>query len=343
MSTGQTVLVGLLVVITVLFVGAVANQRRADTGGVDSGSSGPVALLHRRVGDAAQVDRANASATCPISAAGAVTVPGQCVVRVAAHGSQIPQLRLRAQSPVTVTAPVPRRDITVAVVAIGLVVLVELGSPLLGGHDASDALVNAAGSLGGLPPDAGAMQPPGRGIPYLALIDVIVLFTMALMGAGLLLPDRLHGRVQGVITLVASIVLIVVAVTLLVIASVLLLAMVSLFFAPPFGTIAYLVILRLVPARRRGGAAAAAVPADVPEDRVRRDAGPRPATFPAYVVLAFLHGLVPIILVSIVDDVGAIVSAVVAIVWDRAAGRVDTCDRQGGDGVTLTADGVMVS
>ena len=234
-----------------------------------------------------------------------------------------------------------------AVVATGLVVLVELGSPLLlGGHDASDALVNAAGSLGGLPPDAGAMQPPGRGIPYLALIDVIVLFTMALMGAGLLLPDRLHGRVQGVITLVASIVLIVVAVTLLVIASVLLLAMVSLFFAPPFGTIAYLVILRLVPARRRGGAAAAAaaaVPADVPEDRVRRDAGPRPATFPAYVVLAFLHGLVPIILVSIVDDVGAIVSAVVAIVWDRAAGRVDTCDRQGGDGVTLTADGVMVS
>jgi len=107
-------------------------------------------------------------------------------------------------------------------------------------------------SLGGLPPDAGAVQPPGRGIPYLALIDVIVLFTMALMGAGLLLPDRLHGRVQGVITLVASIVLIVVAVTLLVIASVLLLAMVSLFFAPPFGTIAYLVIWGSFP---RGDAA----------------------------------------------------------------------------------------
>jgi len=59
------------------------------------------------------VDRANASATCPISAAGVVTVPGQCVLRVAAHGSQIRQLRLRAQSPVTVTAPVPRCDITV--------------------------------------------------------------------------------------------------------------------------------------------------------------------------------------------------------------------------------------
>jgi hypothetical protein len=32
-------------------------------------------------------------------------------------------------------------------------------------------------------------------------------------------------------------------------------------------------------------------------------------------VLAFLHGFVPVILVSIVDDVGALVFAIVAIIW----------------------------
>src|SRR3954454_14994268 len=58
----------------------------------------------------------------------------------------------------------------VALAAILLVVLVELGEPLIVGGGA----------------------PPGRGIPYLALVDGVALFTIALMGIGLLAPKRLH-------------------------------------------------------------------------------------------------------------------------------------------------------
>ena len=35
----------------------------------------------------------------------------------------------------------------------------------------------------------------------------------------------------------------------------------------------------------------------------------------ANIVLAFLHGLVPVILVSILDDLGAVIFAIVAIIW----------------------------
>ena len=216
-----------------------------------------------------------------------------------------------------------------AFVAILLVFLVEVGSPLLlGGHDATGGLRDQAAAVGvpNLPPDADARQPPGAGIPYMALIDVVALFTVSLMGLGLLLPDRLHGRIQGVITLVASIVLIIVSLILLIIAVVLLLTMIALFFAVPFGTIAYLVIWGFFP---RGDAAVLlsllmflkvvfAVMLVLAQPRFLQNKGLVAliiTSLLANVVLAFLQGLVPIILVSIVDEVAAIVFAIVAIIW----------------------------
>src|ERR1044071_7642478 len=89
----------------------------------------------------------------------------------------------------------------IALAAILLVVLVELGEPLIiGGHPA------LADSVG-VSVTAPAQTPPGRGIPYLALVDGVALFTIALMGLGLLAPKRLHGRLQGVITLIFAILL----------------------------------------------------------------------------------------------------------------------------------------
>jgi hypothetical protein len=215
-----------------------------------------------------------------------------------------------------------------AFVAILLVFLVEVGSPLLlGGHDATGGLRDQAAAVGvPLPPDADATQPPGAGIPYMALIDVVALFTVSLMGLGLLLPDRLHGRIQGVITLIASIVLIIVSLILLIIAVVLLLTMIALFFAVPFGTIAYLVIWGFFP---RGDAAVLlsllmflkivfAVMLVLAQPRFLQNKGLVAliiTSLLANVVLAFLQGLVPIILVSIVDEVAAIVFAIVAIIW----------------------------
>lgn len=45
---------------------------------------------------------------------------------------------------------------------------------------------------------------PGYGIPYVALLDGLLLFTVGLMGIALVVPERVHGRVQGIATLVVS-------------------------------------------------------------------------------------------------------------------------------------------
>ena len=97
-----------------------------------------------------------------------------------------------------------------------------------------------------------AAQPPGLGIPYLALVDVILLYTVALMGAGMLVPERVHGRIQGIVTLIGAIILILLALVLLVVAIAELILMVTLLLAFPFGTIAYLIIWGSFP---RGDAA----------------------------------------------------------------------------------------
>src|SRR6185437_12260808 len=90
----------------------------------------------------------------------------------------------------------------VALAAIVLVVLVELGEPLIIGGG-NPKLVDSLGMSVSGP----AQTPPGRGIAYLALVDGVVLFTIALMGLGLLVPAGLHGRLQGVVTLIFSILL----------------------------------------------------------------------------------------------------------------------------------------
>jgi hypothetical protein len=216
----------------------------------------------------------------------------------------------------------------IAVVAVALVVLVELGSSLvLGGHDVSGPLVGSAADLGVDVGDVGAVHdPPGRGIPYLALIDVIGLYTAVLMGASLIVPEKVHGRLQGVVTLVASIVLILVALVLLLVAFIELLTMVSLLLAVPFGTIAYLAIWGFFP---RGDAAVVLSllmflklvfggMLILAHPRFLQNKGLVAlvlTSLVANIVLAFLHGLVPIILVSIADDLGAVIFAVVAIVW----------------------------
>ena len=98
----------------------------------------------------------------------------------------------------------------VALAAMVLSVLVELGAPLLlSGHDTGALLADQAAGLGVNVPPGGSEVPNGRAIGYLALVDGVLLYTLAMMGAGLLLPTRLHGRIQGGVTLVFSILLLV--------------------------------------------------------------------------------------------------------------------------------------
>jgi hypothetical protein len=216
----------------------------------------------------------------------------------------------------------------IAVIAITLVVLVELGSQLfIGGANVGSAFTNEAADFGvSNVPSSDVSEPPGRGIPYLALIDVIALYTAALMGASLIVPEKLHGRLQGILTLIGSIVLIIVGLILLIIAFIELLIMVSLFLAVPFGTIAYLILWGFFP---RGEAAAIlallmflklvfAAFLIIAQPRFLQNKGLVAliiTSLVANIVIAFLHGFVPIILVSIVDDLSAIIFAIVAIIW----------------------------
>lgn len=81
---------------------------------------------------------------------------------------------------------------------------------------------------------------PGRAIPYLALLDGLLLFTLILMALPLIVPPRLHGRVQGIATFIVSLIILIASIMFVILAVSLLVMMVSLLFAAPFGTAIYL-------------------------------------------------------------------------------------------------------
>ncbi|NUT37127.1 MAG: hypothetical protein HOV79_29060 [Hamadaea sp.] len=216
-----------------------------------------------------------------------------------------------------------------AFLAVLLVVLLELGSSLLlGGADASGMLRDSAGDLGveNLGDLGDVSQPPGRGIAYLALIDIVALYTTGLFTLSLVVPDRVQGRVQGVATLIGAIILIIVSFGLLILAFIELMIMIALATAPPFGTLAYLAIWGYFPVADASVIIglimflklAWAVLLILAQPRFLQNKGLVLLILTSLVCtvcLEFLHGLLPVIFVSILDDVGAIIFAIVAIVW----------------------------
>jgi hypothetical protein len=218
--------------------------------------------------------------------------------------------------------------LVLALVVIALALLVETGSSLLvGGSDASSPLAGSAGELGvDVGGVSGVSQPSGRATSYLALLDAILVYTTLLFVLSIVVPKGLQGRVQGIVTLIGSILLILGALVLLIIAFVELLVMVTLFLAAPFGTLAYLVLWGYFPV---GDAAVLlglllflklvfAALLVLAQPRFLQNKGLVLMILTSLlctVVLAFLHGFFPVILVSIVDDVAAVIFAIVAVVW----------------------------
>ena len=113
-----------------------------------------------------------------------------------------------------------------ALFALVLAVLVELGSVAL--------LHGAAVPAGFNPPS------PGWGIRFLAVIDFLLLFGVTVIGLGTLLPRAMVGRIQGIIALVLSFFGCLGVIGLAFAALALLILMVTLLVAVPFGTLAYL-------------------------------------------------------------------------------------------------------
>lgn len=169
-------------------------------------------------------------------------------------------------------------------------------------------------------------RPPGLAVPDQALLDSIVLFTIVLMGVALLITDRLQGRVQGIATLIFSLIVLIIAIAQILAAISSLILMVSLLLAIPFGTIIYLIIygsfnragtdiaLSLIMLLKFG----TAVSLFLAQQRFLQSIGLVlliVTSLLSNVIVSFLIGLVPGILVSITDAIAAIVVSILAVAW----------------------------
>jgi hypothetical protein len=189
--------------------------------------------------------------------------------------------------------------------------------------------VASAGFLGTVPQGGeryASLPTPGSGIPYLALLDGILLFTVVLIVLPLLVPDRIHGRVQGVLTLIFSLVMLIAAIGLVILALVLLTVMVSLLLAVPFGTIAYVALYgdfevgeaALTLSAVMGLKLAFAICLVLAHQGFLKNKGLvllALTSLLANVVVSFLHAIVPRLLASITDDIAAIVVGILAAIW----------------------------
>lgn len=170
----------------------------------------------------------------------------------------------------------------------------------------------------------------GFAVRSLAFVDGLLLFTLILMALSLFLPhiypryEYFHAKLQGMVTLVFSILLIIAAIPLLMLIIAKLLLMVSLLLSFPFGTLAYLIIFGRFP----HGAMSAVVNLifflKLLFGALLLLAHPgfiKHLSFVLYVLAAlavclivtFLYGIVPGILVSITDAIAAIVVVVIGI------------------------------
>lgn len=224
----------------------------------------------------------------------------------------------------------------IAVILSVVIVLLEVGSlalpdntgTLSAAQFSNDPEILAAFlKVGAQANNMASKRPPGMGISYMALVDAEVLLTIGLIGASLIVPARLQARVQGFVTCGFSCLLILAALGLvLLVALVLLILMISLFLAVPFGTIAYLAVYGFF---NRGGASAMlallmllklgmGVSLILAQQRFLQNKGLVLLIITSLVcnvIISFLHGLPPIILVSIFDAIAAICMGIIAIIW----------------------------
>ncbi len=169
-------------------------------------------------------------------------------------------------------------------------------------------------------------KPPGVAISCLALLDGLILFTAGLMGAQFLLGERLQGRIQGVLTLIVSLLTLIGAIVLIFVTLAKVLLMVGLFVAVPFGTLAYLIIwggfntgaakavLGLLLLLKLGFGAGLVLA----HQRFLQNKGLVLiiiTSLVANLIVSFLHALVPSFLVSITDGIAGIVVLVLAAIW----------------------------
>lgn len=196
----------------------------------------------------------------------------------------------------------------IAMILFALVLMTELGTAV------AIPLVGDRGSA------------VGKGIPMLALLDIQLVFTALLMAAPLLFPASITGRVQGVATFVVALLLVIAGVLAGLAAFGFLAKLIGLLITPlgvtryvtagyndfPIGEAA--AALGFIMACKLGSVAALVIA----HQRFLENKGFMlliGTSLLATVVISFLHGFVPGFLVTVSDVIGAIVVAILALVW----------------------------
>jgi hypothetical protein len=204
-----------------------------------------------------------------------------------------------------------------AVILMGLTVIFEAGSAAVIGMQNVTIAKDFAAS---------GAEAPGMGIPTLAVFDFLVLFTVILMGVSLVIPERVHAKTQGLVTLVVSVLMILACIGLIFTALAKVFLMIGLLLAPIFGTVAYLAMYgdfdtgtaRLILAFIMSLKFAVAVLLVLAHQRFIENKGLVLiilSSLLAGIIVGFCHGIVPGFLVSITDGVAALVVLIITLVW----------------------------
>lgn len=171
-----------------------------------------------------------------------------------------------------------------------------------------------------------AQDPPGLGIPYLALTNGLLLVILSLMVLPLVIGARWTPLVGGIVSFLGGLGALIAGIVMAIVAFVALTVMVSLLLAVPFGTLAYLAIFGFFDVWASGAALAlvmllqfaAIVFLLVAQQSMLGNK--RLVFFLLLSVLLtllmmVLHSIVPLILVSITDALGALIVAIVGAIW----------------------------
>lgn len=167
---------------------------------------------------------------------------------------------------------------------------------------------------------------PGLGIPRLALLDGVLLVTLALIGATLVVPERFMAIGAAVTTLIAGFSITLGSISSIVSALSQLFVMIGLFLSAPFGTMAYLAKWGIfetgeaanILAPAMGLKIALVVLLVLAQQRFLGNKGLMlliGTSILATFLLSFLHSFPPGILVSITDAAGAVIVGILALIW----------------------------
>ena len=166
---------------------------------------------------------------------------------------------------------------------------------------------------------------PGFGVPFLACIDVLLVFTMLSLTVGLFAPGA-QGRAQPIATLVIALPALFAVFAALMVALAALFLMLALLLATPFGTMAYLAAFAGFPTGTAATSLAGITSLKIAYLICLVLAHQRFLENKTLMLLSgtsllatwltgLLHAIVPRFLASITDAIAAIITGILGLVW----------------------------